>query len=276
MQVQPSGILSSIVKHYLILESDRNTNAGYRLFSDGNPGIVFHYKDPFKQLYHTEAIAQIQPRSFVYGQITHYYDLTATGSLGMVVIVLQPYSTNLLFKVAADELNNKTIDLADFYGSDIHPVEDQVYSAKTSHEIISAIEKFLLKKVSATIPADAAFNQAISLIYHQKGIVTIEGLLKAVPVTERQLQRKFQHYIGISPKKFAGVIKMQHFLKRLKNHAPDDKLAQIVYGSGYYDQAHLNNWFKKSAGITPLQYHNNDNLLAINFMQMPENSNPGS
>jgi len=274
MQLQPSAILSSIVKHYLILESDQKVSSGYRLFSDGNPGIVFHYKDPFKQLYHTEAIAQMQPRSFVYGQITHYYDLTTTGSLGMVVVVLHPYSTNLLFKVAADELNNKTINLADFYGSETCHIEDQIYSAKTSHEIIAAIEKFLLKKISATIPADPAFNQAISLVYQQKGIVTVEGLLKAVPVTERQLQRKFQHYIGISPKKFADVIKMQHFLKLLKNHAPDDKLARIAYESGYYDQAHLNNWFKKSAGITPLQYRNNGNLLAVNFMQMSENSTP--
>ncbi|MEO6633899.1 MAG: helix-turn-helix domain-containing protein, partial [Mucilaginibacter sp.] len=179
-----------------------------------------------------------------------------------------PYSINALFKVPADELNNNTIDLADFYGSEVHDVEDQIHSAKTSHDIIAAIEKFLLKKMSATYPVDAAFNHAICLVYQHKGIVTVKGLLKAIPVTERQLQRKFQHYVGISPKKFADVIKLQHFLKLLKNHPPDDKLAGIVYDSGYYDQAHLNNWFKKSAGVTPLQYRANGNLLAINFMQM--------
>jgi len=268
MQLPPSAALSSIVKHYLILESDRNIHSNYRLFSDGNPGIVFHYKNQFKQLYYNDAAGQRQPRSFVYGQITHYYDLQATGSLGMVVVVLHPYSINPLFKVSADELNNSTISLVDFYGSEVRDIEDQIQSARCSHEIIAIIEKFLLKKMTAAHPADAAFDQAISLIYRHKGIVTVEGLLKIIPVTERQLQRKFKHYIGINPKKFADVIKLQHFLKLLKNHPPYDKLGAIVYDSGYYDQAHLNNWFKKSAGVTPLQYRSNGNLLAINFMQM--------
>jgi len=268
MQLPPSAVLSSIVKHYLILESDQDIHSNYRLFSDGNPGIVFHYKNPFSQLYHNDVVAQMQPRSFVYGQITHYYDLIATGSLGMVVVVLHPYNINSLFKVSADELNNSTIDLADFYGSEVRDIEDLLHSAKTSREIIAVIEKFLLKKITAAHPADVAFNQAVSLIYQNKGIVTVEGLLKVIPITERQLQRKFKQHIGINPKKFADVIKLQHFLKRLKNHPPDDKLASIVYDSGYYDQAHLNNWFKKSAGVTPLQYRSNGNLLAINFMQM--------
>jgi AraC-like DNA-binding protein len=268
MQLPPSAALSSVVKHYLILESGRNIHSNYRLFSDGNPGIVFHYKNPLKQLYHNGATAQLQPRSFAYGQITHYYDLIATGSLGMVVVVLHPYSINSLFRVSADELNNGTIDLVDFYGSEVHNVEDKIHHAKTSGEIIAVIEKFLLKKTTAAYPNDATFSQAISLIYQHKGIITVEGLLKAVPVTERQLQRKFKYYIGINPKKFADVIKLQHFLKLLKNHPPDDKLAGIVYDSGYYDQSHLNNWFKKTAGITPLQYRDNSNLLAVNLMQM--------
>ena len=37
---------------------------------------------------------------------------------------------------------------------------------------------------------------------------------------------------------------------------------------GYYDQSHLNNYFKKTTGLTPRQYKLDHHLLAVNFIQL--------
>jgi AraC-like DNA-binding protein len=107
---------------------------------------------------------------------------------------------------------------------------------------------------------------ALNKIYQFKGVVTIEGLLKAIPVTERQLERKFKEQIGTSPKKMADIVKLRHFLKGMQTYAAPDNITTLSYRYGYYDQAHLNNYFKKHTGVTPLQYKANNNPLALNLI----------
>jgi AraC-like DNA-binding protein len=82
------------------------------------------------------------------------------------------------------------------------------------------------------------------------------------------MERKFKEYVGIAPKKFADIVRLQNFLKALKRQSDDCPLTEIVYNFGYYDQAHLNNYFKRNTGVTPLHYKTNPNLLAINLMQV--------
>jgi hypothetical protein len=112
MQLAPSTSLSHIVKHYLILESKQDIQLNYRLFSDGNPGLVFHFKNPLIQ-YSGGLPGTIQPNSFIYGQITHYNDLKSSGELGMLIVVLQPYGIYSLLRLTASELNNRIVNLTD-------------------------------------------------------------------------------------------------------------------------------------------------------------------
>ena len=268
MQLAPSPSLSHIVKHYLVLEREEDMNLNYRLFSDGNPGLVFHFKYPLIQYGDNQLTGIIQPRSFIYGQITHYNDLRSGGKLGMLVVVLQPYGIFSLLNIAACEMNNSMIPLADLFGREALALQDRVSNANNLSQIINSVEQFLLKKGVPVKDKDPVFEESLQLIYQYKGILTIEELLKKIPVTERQLERKYNKYIGTAPKPYADIIKFQHFLKILQHPRPGEKMTDAVYDGGYYDQSHLNNYFKKTTGLTPRQYKLDHHLLAINFMQL--------
>jgi AraC-like DNA-binding protein len=272
MQLNPSPSLSHIVKHYLILERAEDIDLYYRLFTDGNPGLVFHFKNPLIQYAEYDLKGMIQPRSFVYGQITHYNDLRSGGELGMLVVVLQPYGIFNLLHLSASEMNNLVIPLADVFGHSARALEDRALHADDVFQIIPSVEEFLQKKRVPVKHTDPVFEESLQLIYKHKGILTIEELLKKIPVTERQLERKYSKYIGIGPKKFSDIIKFQHFLKVLQHDRSERKLTDAVYDCGYYDQSHLNNYFKKTTGLTPRQYKLEHHLLAVNFMQLSHNS----
>ncbi|WP_295714492.1 helix-turn-helix domain-containing protein [Mucilaginibacter sp.] len=265
MQLSPTPLLSSIVKHYLIIDGGEAVNLNYRLFSDGNPGIVFHFKDPLYR-HDKNNLLHLQPRCFVYGQITNYNSITSHGKLGMLVVVLQPYALFTLLHIAACELNNNIISLADIFGGEAEYLEEQILNVPHITNAISIIEKFLIARLTTIKNSDAVMQMALSTIYKNKGMLTVESLLKSIPVTERQLERKFSEHIGTSPKRFADIIKFQHFLKQLQKHPSGKTITELSYACGYYDQAHLNNYFKKNTGVTPLQYKANNHLLAINFM----------
>ncbi|MFC0518635.1 DUF6597 domain-containing transcriptional factor [Mucilaginibacter angelicae] len=266
MQIAPNPLLSSIVKHYLIIAHDKAASINYRLFSDGNPGIVFHLKEPLLQHDPNHTVATIQPRSFVYGQITHYNDIISTGKLYMLVIVLQPNALLPLLGIVAHELTNSIIQLKDLFGQEACDLEEQIARAANPSAAIAVAGQFLLKKTSAMTNSDGFVGDAVNSIYKHKGLIKVQQLLNILPVTERQLERKFSEQVGISPKKFIDSVKFQNYLKQLQKIPSTKDIAMLSYACGYYDQAHLNNYFRKHTGVTPLQYKANHRLLAINFM----------
>ena len=210
--------------------------------------------------------------SFIYGQISHYNDLKSSGELGMLVVVLQPYAIYNLLHASASEMNDRSIPLAELFGREAVDLEDQILNASQPSHMIHSIERFLPKKEVLVEDRDPAFEESLQLIYRHKGIITIEELLKKIPVTERQLERKYNKYIGTTPKKFSDIIKFQYFLKRLQHHRPDEKMTHAAYDGGYYDQSHLNNYFKKTTGLTPRQYKLDHYPLAVNFIQLASNA----
>ncbi|MDN5285440.1 MAG: hypothetical protein JWR38_1714 [Mucilaginibacter sp.] len=265
MQLAPSPYLSHIIKHYLVLEHDEELQLNYRLFSDGNPGMVFYFKTPMMQ-YAGQHLSK-HPTSFVYGQLTQYKNLICTGKLGMLVVVLQPHAIYALSRIAAYELNDSVANLNDVFGNGGIDLQDQILNAANIQSRIGYIESFLLKKLNHVHSPDSVFTGALKLINDHQGNISVACLLNILPVTERQLERKFKQFIGLGPKRFADTVKLQHFLKLLQKHPSRSNIAEAVYEGGYYDQAHLNNYFKKNIGITPTQYQASNNPLAINFIQ---------
>jgi AraC-like DNA-binding protein len=265
MQIPPSRHLAHIIKHYLILENNSNESFGYRLFSDGNPGMVFYFKAPLIEQAPEQTYTH--PHSFAYGQITAYKNLMSTGKLGILVVVFQPYGLYALSGVASVELNDRLVKLNELFKADGADLEDRVLNAAGIGNKIEHIEDFVYGRLADIQYPDKTITAALKLIDSHRGNITIAGLLNVLPLTERQLERRFNQYIGISPKRFSAIAKLQYFLKALQSRAGDTRIADSAYESGYYDQAHLNNYFKKNIGITPSAYKAN-NLLAINFMQV--------
>lgn len=266
MQLPPHISVQGLVKHYLVLSRQTAEQQLYRMFSDGNPGIVFHLKDQLLQWNEGNLNPQLQPRSFVYGQLSHYNTIASSGDLSMIVVVLQPHTLFTHFHIPAEELKDQTLSLVDLFGQEARDLEEQVISAASIELAIGHIEKLLRKRMMESSDLNMEISMAMEVIYQHHGIISIDQLLQILPVTEKQLERKFREHIGISPKRFADTIKFQHFLKLLQKQSDKGKIAELIYVSGYYDQAHLNNNFKRMTGLSPRQYKYSEQLLAINLM----------
>ncbi|TCC96036.1 helix-turn-helix transcriptional regulator [Pedobacter hiemivivus] len=260
MQIPCSPILSNIVKHYLIIESSEHLF--YRFFSDGNPGIVFRLGDP---IYISNSLGdQAQPSSFVYGQISNYLNLQVS-SVKMLIVVLHPAALPRLFNIPASEMKDKTIALEDLIGSKGRTLEEHIAS-KSLIDAISSLEHFLIQQKTAVKPSEEFINKLSEYISHSAGNVSIEQLTHIFGISERQLERKFSAYVGISPKAFAETVKLQNFLKRLQKYGGEKNLGQLGYECGYYDQAHLNTRFKQKTGLAPSQYLSIKGKLSINLL----------
>jgi AraC-like DNA-binding protein len=101
-------------------------------------------------------------------------------------------------------------------------------------------------------------------------------------MTERQLERRFNEQIGISPKEFINLTRFRQAFVKIQlggiplggappGGAPQNQhkrsLADIAWECGYYDHAHLTNDFKRYAGSAPTELILSDfsKTIALNF-----------
>lgn len=267
MQIKPSPALSGMVRHFLILETDQA--ATMRIFSDGNTGLAFNYGDP---LFHHTAqtfTPEPLPAHFLYGQLDNYQNLIATGRIRLLIAVLHPFAASLLLKIPANKLKNQILSLDTFRSTDVHSLPEQLEGISTFAGKISLIENWLLGISGADFRGVSLVAEAVGLIHSAHGLLTVAQMASILRVHERQVQRVFEHQVGISPKRYAGITRIQYFLKLLRTKEHDTPLAGLAYEGGFYDQAHLIRELKNVSGLTPTQYIHSQNLLAANLIHIP-------
>ena len=266
MQLSPTAALAHLIKHYLIIDIDEIPNRNLRMFSDGNTGMVFNYKDPILLRPH-DTMANFLSPSFLYGPFHHFQDLTATGRIGLLVAVFHPFAISSILKTEASKLIDQVVDLEAIYGQEAGELSGQIFHAPDYYTKIAVIENFLLKKMSGLKPANSDAFHAVKLIQQHHGDMSVTSLLSSLQISERKLERIFKNYVGYSPKRFAGITKIQYFLKLLRSNRPSNYTG-LVYDAGFYDQAHLIRTMKGISGITPGEYLDQPNLLAANFLEI--------
>jgi AraC-like DNA-binding protein len=254
MQILPSIGLSHLIRHYLFLNKGSHAPGKLRLFSDGNTGIVFSTSGSLT------LNTQPLPDAFLYGQISDYKDIGCHGPAELFIIVFRPDAFHRLFNIAGDELKDKILPLTDVSGE----LYKSVFSTPTINKKITGAEAFFN---TLSPGADPLITASLDYIVKQQGQVTINQLISFTGLHPRQLERKFTTAIGLSPKKFSGITRMNLFLKQLRRQKLS--LTQCAYESGYYDQAHLIREFRHITGLTPSQYQKNTAPLASNFLQLP-------
>ncbi|QHV99585.1 AraC family transcriptional regulator [Spirosoma endbachense] len=266
MQLVPSPELSGLVKHYLIIENQVDHTPIYRFFPDGHTGFVFTYADPLTQYYVTDQPLTL-PNSFVYGQANRYHTLLSGKKIGMLIVVLQPWGLHVLSGIPGNETTNNQISLSSVFGNDGSRLQEQILNDADNASRIKRIELFLLKHWQGLSYESVSVQAAIQRIHQTKGSTTVQELTRHLSVTERSLERRFDKVMGIRPKQFARIIRLQHCLK-IHRENPALTLTELAYSTGYYDQAHFIREFTNLVGITPTQYDANAQRLAVNLMPL--------
>lgn len=105
-----------------------------------------------------------------------------------------------------------------------------------------------------TVPRDEA---AVSIVVkrmasqHAESGLSLDEMGLWVGMTAFQLIGLFKRTIGLTPHAYLTQLRLKAAIRKLKAGVP---IADAALASGFYDQSALTRHFKRSFGITPLQY----------------------
>jgi AraC-like DNA-binding protein len=120
----------------------------------------------------------------------------------------------------------------------------------TPEDALSVMEDVLLRQMTGVLGPDPAV------------IAAAGGLSRGIPVGEvardlgllpRTLRRRFTAQVGLTPKRFARVQRMQRLVRDLNGQTEVDWAAAAAR-HGYADQPHLADEFRDLVGVTPASY----------------------
>ena len=77
---------------------------------------------------------------------------------------------------------------------------------------------------------------------------TVSEVAYKLNISKRQLERVFLKNVGISPKKFSRIVRLNAAIKRFKKA---DSLTALTYEAGYFDPSHLIRDFREFTGLSP-------------------------
>lgn len=262
MQIPPSADLRHLVKHYLVIDHQAAGEGTYRFFPDGNPGLVFSYADP---LFQSQQPATNGLATFGYGQANQYHDLKAGKTIGLLIVVFQPWGLHTISGIPGPETINRQVSSDQLFGPLASILQTQLLNYAGLGERINQIEGFLRTRQSSLRAVWSLLPGAVQLMHQTNGQLPIQQLTQQLATTERSLERHFEQVMGIGPKQYSRIIRLQHCLK-IHRQQPALSLTELTYKTGYYDQAHFIREFRQLTGITPTQYDTGPARLAVNLM----------
>lgn len=154
----------------------------------------------------------------------------------------------------AEDSLHKTLNGGFLLGEHFRRLEKDLASkityAKTTEQRIALSEKYLINNLNER--NCGLFLNAIGEILNHKGACTAADISKKLHVSNRQLERVFSEYSGLTPKKAAMLIRYQYLWRDILSgqcFSGTEKAAEY----GYSDQSHLLKDFRKFHTVYPKQ-----------------------
>jgi AraC-like DNA-binding protein len=252
--------LADFVKCVWSLESDGAVfdASSERILPEGCVELVFHYASPLLSRYAGAATFE-QPRSFVVGQMRRFLEITPHGRVGFVAIRFTVRGAYLFFPGPLSELTNRDVELENVWGDFAREVAERVADGPNMAARVASVERALLRQARRD-RFDPLVNRALQLIEQQGGQTSVAELAPTLGSSARQLARRFQATVGVSPKEFARVTRFLRAVRAI-DAGSFATFTETALECGYFDQAHFNHDFRELAGMTPADFCRSSNVV---------------
>lgn len=261
---EPNSESGAFVKCFWTLDAADDIHLEkQRIVPDGCMEMIFHYGDLYKQ-YTGETDYIIQPRCFVFGQITNPLEIAPTGRTGIFAVRFHPDGFAPFATIPLTEMENRAVPLEELFGKDGLQLEQDILNAATVEERIQLATAFLMSRCINLQYVNSISKLGVEIMLQTDEQVNMGDLASQLNINRRQLERNFAVVIGLSPKQLSKMIRLQHTLQLIKENQVTN-LTAVAIDSNYYDQAHFIKDFKEFTGMSPKKFYANNLKMTLLF-----------
>jgi AraC-like DNA-binding protein len=196
--------------------------------------------------------------AFVTGTHTASYVSNIAADEPVMAIHFRPGGAFPFFGIPLGDLEDAYVDIDEVWGSDGRDLHERLIETSSSARRFQIVEEFLLSRPSLSVNRQPAVATAMAAIEDNPS-VRMSEIRELVGTSTKRLTALFRAEVGLSPKAYARVRRLQAAL-RLLGAGPVSG-ARVAAEVGYFDQAHFVRDFESFTGMTPTQYSQQRILL---------------
>jgi AraC-like DNA-binding protein len=214
------------------------------IYPDGFCELIVHFGTPPQC--HEGGGWHVQARTLFAAQRLGAVRLRRDAAIDCLGVRLRPEASALLGAEVLRRSRERIVDLAV-----IDPALSRALRVAASAYIAGDTARLdrLLARRFAAHDLDDAVARAVRRIRESGGQMRIESVARDAGVGLRSLQTRFRRAVGLTPKEFSRLMRLQATLRALD--AGDATLTDVALDHGFADQAHATRELRRVTGLAP-------------------------
>lgn len=253
----PHPQLRPFIENYWHIQSERNTPAPGEccVVPDGNSSLMFIDSTVLRRYSHERQATSYTGQCVLVGQKSQpvFYTFPTDRVIDTYGVRFRSLGLESFLATPMQELTDQSLDATCLFGKAVQELHQDLLSCRHLPAGLSLLDNFFLQRLRHPTERHRLTSYLVQQIIRQKGQLKIAGLISKFGISARQIDRLFQAHVGLSPKYFARIVRFNHCIY-LQKTTPFDKLTDLAYTNGYFDQMHFIKEVKFFTHQTPSQY----------------------
>lgn len=262
VECQPVAALADYVECFWVVRDRSRQRTPDRILPDGCPEWIIHAGDAFERENAGRWVRQ--PKSFLAGTLSRPLLVRGGKHVCTLGIRFRPGAAAVLLDIDLSRTADREVDLAPLLKEGATALVAAVCGARTTRQMLSAAQDCLLKIATPRLQRVPKSRVAVDRLRASQGRIRVDALAKSHGVARRTLERWFQRELGISPKQYARIVRLNSVLASM-SATERSRIVEVALDAGYFDEAHLLLDFRALAGRKPRSGRETDGKLARHF-----------
>ncbi len=192
-------------------------------------------------------------RIVLFGQSVPDKEWECEENTPIIAFFFRPFVLAAIFKVPAVEFKEKSLELNYWNAHKSMALDLQLVHSESISEKAAVLSHFISMQIAANQRDCELISNATDAIMENPKTDVLAQLVEDLHVTERTFQRVFKKYVGITPVEYRRICQHYFAFSQLKGRY-FEKLSDVAFNNGYFDQSHYIRSFKEFTDITPNEY----------------------
>lgn len=173
---------------------------------------------------------------------------------GMVAVNFRPGGAVPFLRGALSEAADTFVPLSEYWGGEASRLRERLLECPDAAHRLDLVEQTLVTAMTEPL-VDAGIRAAITAL--ERGD-RVSDVVERFGTTPKPFIRRFTRAVGLTPKRYSRVRRIQRVLHSLPT-ADEIDWASVAVEHGFYDQSHLTHDFTQITGGSPAGHRSRSN-----------------
>lgn len=198
------------------------------------------------------------PSIFIMGLTSSAFLINVKQTMDFITIHFTPDGLYRLSGIPSHYFFDKLVSYEDIAPVQSRDLMEQLYAAGDHTSRYQQLDKFFqelfYKEMVKPNNALDTVTRAVQIILYHGGTMPVSRLANELCYSKRNVERRFQEILGVSPKTFSKIIHFNASMKQLVQKHPKTSIEEIAWQMGYHDLSHFSKEFRQLYPKTPSDF----------------------